>query len=402
MPVQADQALQLEQSLARDPRMDPQPELDLELILADIEALISCESPSDDLAAVSRSADVVAAIGRRLLGVEPERIVREGRTHLRWRFGDSTPGAARVLVLGHHDTVWPLGSRDRLPSGVVDGVLRGPGCFDMKAGAVMALHAVAALADRTGVSILLTGDEELGSPSSRELIEDEARGCRAAFVLEAAADGGALKTARKGVSLYRVRVDGKAAHAGLEPERGINAAVEASHLLLQVTGLGDADEGTSVTPTLLSAGTTTNTVPAAAEFAVDVRASTLQEQDRVDAGIRALTVTLPGAVVHVTGGPNRPPLEHAMSAELFARAVTIAAATGLTPFAGVSVGGASDGNFTAGLGVPTLDGLGAVGGGAHADDEHVVVALIPERVRLLERLIRSVLAEDPRPAGEGA
>jgi len=377
--------------------MSVQADVDLDRVLADIETLVSCESPSDDLDAVSRSADVVASLGERLLGVAPERIVIEGRTHLRWRFGEPV-----VLVLGHHDTVWPLGSLRRLPFRLHDGVLRGPGCFDMKTGVVMALHAVAALPDRTGVSILITGDEELGSPSSRALIEQEALGCAAAFVLEAAAEGGAVKIARKGVSLYRVHVTGRAAHAGLEPERGVNAAIEAAHLLLAIADLGDRAAGTSVTPTLVRAGSTTNTVPAAAEFAVDVRVRTVAEQDRVDAALRDLPPTIPGASVRIEGGANRRPLEPESSAHLFAQAVAIAARTGLTPFQGVAVGGASDGNFTAALGVPTLDGLGAVGGGAHADDEHVVIAMIPERTLLLQELIATVLAERETPLDRDA
>lgn len=377
--------------------MTVQADVDLDLVLADIETLVSCESPSDDLDAVARSADVVAALGERLLGAAPERIVIDGRTHLRWRFGDPV-----VLLVGHHDTVWPVGSLQRLPFRIDDGVLRGPGCFDMKTGVVMALHAVAALPDRTGVSILITGDEELGSPSSRELIEQEAVGCAAAFVLEAAADGGAVKVARKGVSLYRMHVGGRAAHAGLEPERGVNAAVEAAHLLLAVAELGDPAAGTSVTPTLLRAGSTTNTVPSAAKFAVDVRVRTVAEQDRVDAALHAIPATLPGATVSVEGGPNRRPMEPGSSADLFRAAVAIAEQAGLTPFEGVAVGGASDGNFTAALGVPTLDGLGAVGGGAHADDEHVVVAMIPERIRLLQGLISAALAGREAPVGERA
>ncbi|MFK3678515.1 M20 family metallopeptidase [Microbacterium sp. NPDC090218] len=374
--------------------MPVQAGVDLDLVLADIETLVSCESPSDDLEAVARSADVVAVLGERLLGVTPERIVIDGRTHLRWRFGDPV-----VLLLGHHDTVWPLGSLRRLPFRIDDGVLRGPGCFDMKTGVVMALHAVAAMSDRTGVSILITGDEELGSPSSRALIEQEALGCAAAFVLEASADGGAVKIARKGVSLYRLHVSGRAAHAGLEPERGVNAAVEAAHLLLAVAGLGDTAAGTSVTPTLLRAGSTTNTVPADAEFAVDVRVRTVAEQDRVDAALRAIPATLPGATVRVEGGPNRRPMEPEASAELFRAAVATAQETGLTPFEGVAVGGASDGNFTAALGVPTLDGLGAVGGGAHADDEHVIVAMIPERILLLQGLLSTALTRPETSAG---
>jgi glutamate carboxypeptidase len=214
-------------------------------LLDDVEALVTCESPSADLDAVARSADVVARVGAARLGAPPERIVLEGRTHLRWRFG---AGPARVLVLGHHDTVWPIGSLVRHPYSVRDGVLRGPGCFDMKAGLAMAFHAVAALPDPDGVTILVTGDEEIGSPTSRELIEAEAAGCAAALVLEASADGGALKTERKGVALYEVRIVGRAAHAGLEPEAGVNAAVELAHQLLAVAGLGDAARGTTVTP----------------------------------------------------------------------------------------------------------------------------------------------------------
>ena len=176
--------------------------MDLDQLVADIREMVECESPSADLAAVARSADVVARVGTRRLGVEPERIVIDGRTHLRWRLGT---GPSRVLVLGHHDTVWPIGSLATRPCTVDDGVLRGPGCFDMKAGLVMAFHALAGLDDRDGVTLLVTGDEELGSPSSRALIEDEARAAQAALVLEASADGGALKTERKGVSLYDVR-----------------------------------------------------------------------------------------------------------------------------------------------------------------------------------------------------
>lgn len=356
-------------------------------LLADIGALIRCESPSSDLAAVAAGADAVSALGERLLGVAPERLVIDGRTHLRWRFGDP-----RVLLLGHQDTVWPIGTLARIPFSVDDGILRGPGCFDMKTGVVMALHAVAALDDRDGVSILVTGDEELGSPSSQALIESEAEGCEAVLVLEASGDGGALKVARKGVSLYRMVVEGRAAHAGLEPEKGVNAAVEAAHLVVAVAQLGDAAEGTSVTPTVLGAGATTNTVPASAEFAVDVRARSAAEQERVDRAIRALRPTLPGAVVRVEGGVNRRPMERESAAALFALAVRVADEAGLPPFDGIAVGGASDGNFTAGIGVPTLDGLGAVGGGAHAEDEHVVVARIAERTALVQHLVGAVLA----------
>jgi len=353
-------------------------------LLADIRELVECESPSDDLAAVARSADVVARVGTARLGVAPERIVLDGRTHLRWRLG-SDP--SRVLLLGHHDTVWPLGTLDAHPFVVQDGVLRGPGCFDMKAGLVMAFHAAAGL---SGVTLLVTGDEELGSPSSRGLIEEEARAVSAALVLEAAAEGGALKTERKGVSLYDVRVTGRAAHAGLEPERGTNATVELARQVLAIEGLGDAAAGTTVTPTAARSGTTTNTVPAAAALAVDVRVRTLAEQDRVDRAMRSLAPVLPGAGVDVRGGPNRPPLEAAASAALFERAQALGVRLGLPQLTSAAVGGASDGNFTAGVGTPTLDGLGAVGGGAHAEDEHVLVDALPGRLALLRALVEEL------------
>ena len=353
-------------------------------LLADIRLLVECESPSADAAAVERSAALVAQLGTRLLGAAPDRF---GPAHLRWQFG----GPARVLLLGHHDTVWPLGSLATRPCTVEDGVLRGPGCFDMKAGLVMALHAVAALSDRSGVTVLVTGDEEIGSPTSRELIESTARGCAAVLVLEAAADSGALKTERKGASNYQVRAAGRAAHAGLEPDRGVNASIELAHQLLAVTALGDAALGTTVTPTVLAAGTTTNTVPAAGEFAVDVRARTAAEQQRVDRAMHALRPVLPGAGLTVSGGPNRPPLSADASADLYRRAVKVAVAIGQEPPGQAAVGGASDGNFTAGLGVATLDGLGAIGGGAHADDEHVLAGTLPARAALVAALVEDLL-----------
>jgi glutamate carboxypeptidase len=367
----------------------------LPAMLADVERLVRCESPSADLAAVAESAEVVARTGAALLGAEPERLVLEGRTHLRWRFGT---GPRRVLVLGHHDTVWPVGSLATHPFEVRDGILRGPGCLDMKAGVVMAFRALAALDDRDGVTLLVTGDEEIGSPSSRGLIEAEARGCLAALVLEAAADGGALKSQRKGVSMYEVLVEGRAAHAGLAPERGISATIEAAHQILAVAGLGDPARGTTVTPTTLQAGTTTNTVAGRGRFAVDVRVPDDAEQQRVDAAMHALRPVLDGARIEVRGGPNRPPMPPETSAGLLAAAVRLAEDLGLGRLTATAVGGASDGNFTAGVGTPTLDGLGAVGGGAHADDEHLLVAELPRRTALVTALVAELLGGPVRPA----
>ncbi|WP_240809231.1 M20 family metallopeptidase [Microbispora catharanthi] len=360
-------------------------------MLADLEELVCCESFSADHEAVARSAAVVAGQGRRLLGVPPETIVIDGVTHLRWSFGEP-----RVLLLGHHDTVWPIGSLRTRPWSVSGGIAWGPGVFDMKAGLVQMFHALAALPSPDGVCVLVTGDEEVGSPSSRTLVEESARGCAAAFVLEASAEGGALKTARKGISAYEIVVHGRAAHAGLDPGKGANAGVELAHQILAVAAMAAADgpdgtlDGTTVTPTLLSGGTTVNTVPALARLAVDVRLPTVAAQLRVDALMRALSPRTPGTRLEVLGGPNRPPLEPASSAGLFALAQRVAAGLGLAPLTGAAVGGASDGNLTAGAGCPTLDGLGAVGGGAHADDEHVVVAEMPGRTTLLAGLVEAV------------
>ncbi|MFD5270804.1 M20 family metallopeptidase [Streptomyces sp. NPDC058335] len=383
-------------------------------MLADLEELVRCESFSADHGAVARSAGVVAALGTRLLRVEPETIVIEGVTHLRWAFG-----APRVLLVGHHDTVWPMGSLRTHPWSVAGGMARGPGVLDMKAGLVQLFHALASLPTPDGVGVLVTGDEEVGSPTSRQLIEDTARRYAAAFVLEASADeAGALKTARKGTSRYEVVVHGRAAHAGLEPHKGVNATVEAAHQVLSIAGLGAtmtaggaADAGgpahpalgaATVTPTLLSAGSTRNTVPATARVSVDVRAPTAAAQDWIDGRMRGLTARTPGARLEVQGGRQRPPMEPESSAELFALASRLAAELGQEPLRGVAVGGASDGNYTAAVGCPTLDGLGAVGGGAHADTEYVDVARMVPRTRLLAELItRTRRWPEPGPTRGG-
>lgn len=358
-------------------------------LVSSIRRLIECESPSGDDAAVARSADIVAQVGTELLGVEPERLVIDGCTHLRWRFGAAT----RVLLLTHHDTVWPHGTLDRLPFGIVDGVLRGPGSFDMKTGLAMVLHAVAALDDRDGVTVLVTGDEETGSVRSRALIEDTARGAAAVLVTEAS-ENGDWKGARKGVGMYEIAVRGRAAHAGLEPDKGVNATVVLAHLVLAVGDLADADAGTTVTPTRADSGTTGNTVPAEALLRIDVRAWSAAELERVDAALRAYASPVPGASITVHGGINRPPLARELSQALADLAARLGPAHGLGEVRAVAVGGGSDGNFTAGAGVPTLDGMGAVGGGAHADDEHAIVAEILPRTRLLADMVAEISRTD--------
>ncbi len=227
-----------------------------------LRALVEAESPTDDPVACLACVDVVDAIAEDLLGMRGERVELGGRVHLRWRFGTTQ----RVLLIGHLDTVWPVGTLARWPFELRDGHATGPGVFDMKAGVVQLLFALAALDSIDGVAVLLTTDEETGSPTARPLIEETASGIEAALVLEPSA-GGALKTERKGVSLYRLTVRGRAAHAGLDPEKGANAAVELAHQLLAVAALARPALGTTVTPSLVSAGTAVNTVPAEAAAA---------------------------------------------------------------------------------------------------------------------------------------
>jgi glutamate carboxypeptidase len=291
-----------------------------------------------------------------------------------------------VLLVGHLDTVWPLGTTARRPFRVGDGRASGPGVFDMKAGVVQLLFALASLDSLDGVTMILTTDEELGSPTSARLLDEEARGARAALVLEPSFEG-ALKTARKGVALYRLDVAGRAAHAGLAPESGINAAVEAARQVIELATHARPADGTTITPSLLSAGTTVNTVPAAAVAQFDVRFATAAEAERVDAAFAAVRPHEPGAVVQLEREAFLPPLERSASADLFTLAQRLSAELGLPPLREASVGGGSDGNHIAALGVPTLDGLGAVGDHAHGEGEYVLVDAMAERAALVAALV---------------
>jgi glutamate carboxypeptidase len=357
-------------------------------LIEELAALVAVESPSADDAATEAAARLVDDLLLQHLGSRGAWIAEGGRGHLLWSGG----GETRVVLVGHVDTVWPFGTTARWPFTVLDGRASGPGAFDMKAGLVQGIHALRELDDLTGVRFLVTTDEEVGSPTSRGLVEQTATGARAALVLEPSA-AAALKSARKGVSLYELVVHGLASHAGLEPEKGVNAVVELAHQVLAVLEVADPGLGTTVTPTLTSGGTTTNTVPAQARVALDVRAAEPEEQQRVDAALRALSAQLPGARLELLGGINRPPLPSSSSAALVEQARRIAQELGLPSLQDVAVGGGSDGNFTAGVGVPTLDGLGAVGDGAHAEGEHVLVEAMPQRSALVRELVRELLAD---------
>ncbi len=347
---------------------------------ADLATLVSAESPSGVPEALARCRAEVAALGERLLGAAPA----EHGEHLRWG-----PEHPRVLVLGHYDTVWPVGTLARRPFTVDGHRATGPGCFDMKAGLVQAFHALS-LVERSGglegVGLLVTSDEETGSATSRALIEETARGATAVLVAEPSA-GGALKTSRKGLARYEMRIAGRAAHTGLDPEKGVNAAVELAHQILAIVALAAPERGTTVTPSVVAAGTTVITGPDAARVAVDVRAFRRAELERVHHWLLHRRPVLPGARLEVDVGPRRGPLQRSASFGLFQRAVTLAVELGLPPLREAAVGGGSDGNLTAALGVPTLDGLGAVGGGAHSEDEWVDLRAMAERAALLAALV---------------
>jgi glutamate carboxypeptidase len=351
-------------------------------MLAAREALGKCESPTEDLKACNDVVRLASDIATRVLGTPAEIRQIEGRPVFWW-------GAAKpdVVLLAHLDTVWPVGSFT--PLWQIEGnVLRGPGTYDMKAGFVQALFALKGI---TGsVALVGTTDEETGSHASRKLIQDLASHAKAVLVLEAAIDG-KVKTGRKGTAMYQVHVHGRAAHAGLEPEKGINATIEIAHIVTALGFLENREKQTTVVPTLVKAGNSTNTVPDYGVLDIDARSYSTDELNRVDAAIRALVPLHPEARIEITGGLNRPPLETTSTMELYERAEKVAARIGMPPLGHASVGGASDGNFAAAAGAKVLDGLGAVGSGAHATTEWVSIKALEERSAFLHEFIKDLL-----------
>jgi glutamate carboxypeptidase len=349
-----------------------------------LEQLAALESPSGDPEAIGRCGDLVAELADRWVpGVRVSRETRGGVPYLTLTLeGDPATG---VLLLCHLDTVWGVGT---FPGGLRrEGQrVQGPGVFDMKGGVVVGLAAMAAVAEHGGapgrLTLLCTGDEEVGSTASRSTIEEAARLSTAVLVLEPPA-GGSLKVGRKGVGSYRLRLHGRAAHAGLEPELGVNAVAELARMVDEVGELSDPELGTTVTPTVFRGGGRVNVVPELAELEVDVRFATSAEATRVDRGLRRLKPRHQAATLELEGGPNRPPLETSAAADLFAVAREVGSWLGLPPIQAVTVGGGSDGNFTAALGVRTLDGLGVVGGGAHAPQEWADLGSLSERGALV-------------------
>jgi glutamate carboxypeptidase len=356
-------------------------------MVADLERFVNIESPSLEHECLTRSAQFLADVMTRVLGSPPVLVASDRGPHVHWKGSDDT----KVLIVGHHDTVFPLGTVARRPFTREGDIGRGPGIFDMKAGIIQAIYGVAAVKEWYHTEILITADEEVGSHASRALLEERARATGAVLVLEPSADGGALKIARKGTGTFNVTITGRASHAGLEPEKGINALVELAAQVPRIVAIARPEVGTTVTPTVAKAGTADNVVPDSATIAVDVRCVIPEEKDRLEAEMSRLTATLAGARVEVSGGMNRPPMHESMTTELFAIAQKVADDYGITGLRGVAVGGGSDGNLTAAVGVRTLDGLGAVGAGAHAETEHVQLDAMPERAALVAGLVQSIV-----------
>jgi glutamate carboxypeptidase len=377
-----------------------QPEL-----LRVLERLVRTESPSNQKPAVDRCARLLAAEWR-CRGARVEFLRQKHRgDHL---FVDTRLGPARaqgqlfstaaggqILLLGHMDTVYDIGTLQRMPWRLAGGRARGPGVFDMKAGLSIALFAAQLLrelriAPKKRIVCLWTSDEEIGSESSRKFIEREARRSDAVLVLEPSTGlAGKLKTARKGVGEAEIIVTGRAAHAGLNPEDGINAVHELALQIERIMHLNELKRGTTVSVNVVEGGNRSNVIADRARALVDLRATTMAEARALEKRLHALKPILPGAKLEIRGGINRPPMERKNSAALFRHAQVLADDMGLE--LGESfVGGGSDGNFTAALGVPTLDGLGGVGEGAHAQHENIVIRALPARVALIAGLLASL------------
>lgn len=351
-------------------------------MLAALEALVKLESPTEDLAACREVIVLANEIATKVLGSPAQIKEVNGRPVFWW--GTDNP---EVVVLAHLDTVWPKGSFT--PLWKVEGnKATGPGIFDMKAGFIQALFAMRGL---TGsVALVATTDEETGSATSKEFIKQISEKAKAVLVLEATLNG-KVKTGRKGTAMYQVKVHGKASHAGLEPEKGVNATVEIAHAITAVAALENKEHGTTVVPTMLRAGNTTNTVPDLAVLDIDIRSYSMNDLKRVDSAIRNLKPVDSETRYEITGGFNRPPLETSSTMALYERAEKVAKELGMPPLGHASVGGASDGNFAAAAGAQVLDGLGAVGDGAHAAHEWVDISTLEVRSNLLHSLIKDIL-----------
>ena len=362
-------------------------------MLSTLQRLVLAESPGLEKEPADRCCDILAAEWQKR-GASVERIaqkLRGDQLRITWWPQKSRP-AGQFLVLGHYDTVYSCGVLAKMPFRVAGGKAYGPGIFDMKAGLTQALFALDALQQikvplRRRLVFLWTSDEEIGSDASRILIETEARRSDAVFVLEPSlGPKGLIKTARKGVGEAELIVSGRASHAGLAPQEGVNAIHELSRQLLRVQKWNDLPRGVTVNADVIEGGTRANVIAEHARAVLDLRALRVSDMRRIECRLHALRPILPGAKLEVRGGFNRAPLERKSSAALYTKAKALAAQMGLS-LGECTAGGGSDGNLTAAVGVPTLDGLGAVGHGAHSKDEHILINTMPARAALLAALL---------------
>jgi len=363
----------------------------VEDVLADLKTFVELESPTTDKAAVDRAGAYLA--GRFADAARAEIVWHRQETwgdHFEARVGS---GRRRVLLVGHFDTVWPAGTIQRLPCRIVGDRLTGPGCFDMKYGDIQAVWALRAIVesgaakDKTFVFFGNT-EEEVGSPTSRPIIERLARDSECALILEpSVGEEGAVKLWRKGVGMYRLSVQGVASHAGADPEKGRSAVLELAHQVIDLHAINDPAKGTTVNVGVVRGGTRSNVIAASAEAEIDLRVRTMDEARRADERIKTRPTFVEGTAARITGGLNRPPMEETpASRRLYELAKRLAADEGVE-LAATGTGGGSDGNFTAAAGVPTFDGLGAVGDGGHADHEHIVVSAVAPRLAWFTRLL---------------
>ena len=357
---------------------------------------VRAESPSLDKAAVDRFGKLVAAEWSRLGTKVTILRQRQRGDHIRAEWNPSgSPSSGQILVLGHLDTVYGLGTLTRMPYRVSRGRAYGPGAFDMKGGLVIALFAVQALIEtgqepKRRTVFLWTSDEEIGSGTSRSLIEREAPRSEAVLVLEPASGSrGHVKTGRKGVGEIEMIAKGRAAHAGLNPADGVNAIEEIALQVARICRWNAPGRGLTVSAGVIEGGTRTNVIPEKARVLFDLRAAETGDMHALEKKFHSLRPILSGAKLEIRGGFNRPPMERKASVALYGLAKALAKETGLN-LGETTVGGGSDGSFTAALGVPTLDGLGAVGEGAHSPNEHIVIRSLPERAALLAGLLATL------------
>jgi glutamate carboxypeptidase len=365
-------------------------------MLDTLEELVKRESPSTDKAAADAYAEALAARFD-VLGAKTTLIFNETNgAHLEVEFGTAQGQANKPgLLLCHYDTVWPLGTIDRMPFRIEADKAFGPGIYDMKASHAMIEYAMRAIQEigmllPRPVELLFTSDEEIGSLTSRELIEERALQAEYVLVLEPPTAEGSLKTARKGVGGFHLQVKGRASHAGSQPELGISAINELAHQILAVQGFADLEKGTTINTGVVQGGTRSNVIAAQAEAEIDVRAWTPEEAERIERAMKELQPKILGAELVVEGGFERPPLVRSEAiADLFYQVKEIGSRLGFDLEEG-STGGGSDGNFTAALGVPTLDGMGAMGDGAHADHEHILISQLTARTSVLAATLLSL------------